>query len=380
MPPSPSTASTTSRSGTCTAPRRSAGRGALRRLPAGVVLLRSGPAQVGRGRGAEAGALPRVELLPCPVPRPLATLRGALDALLADPQLAVHEAAWVHATLTDPVRPSDAMERLRRRFPNAVALAFDPQGALAAPGTLPAAARARRRRARAALRRRHARRAGRRRGARAAARRADRAPRRRASLTESRPTRCACTACELTAFQAFAGSEVVDFDALGEAGLFLLHGDTGAGKTTLLDAVCFALYGEVPGVRARDARLRSRPRRAGDAHRGRARPHLARAPAADRRAPRRRGRSCAAAASTNEATVVHRRGAGTAASGRARGAPRRGRRGARRPARDDARAVLPGRAAAQGEFARSCAPTAASGRRCCERLFDTDRFTASSTG
>lgn len=61
----------------------------------------------------------------------------------------------------------------------------------------------------------------------------------------------------LTAFQAFAGSERVDFDALGESGLFLLHGDTGAGKTTLLDAVAFALYGQVPGARARDARLRS---------------------------------------------------------------------------------------------------------------------------
>ena len=61
----------------------------------------------------------------------------------------------------------------------------------------------------------------------------------------------------LTAFQAFAGEEMVDFDELSEAGLFLLHGDTGAGKTTLLDAVCFALYGQVPGARARDARLRS---------------------------------------------------------------------------------------------------------------------------
>jgi len=61
----------------------------------------------------------------------------------------------------------------------------------------------------------------------------------------------------LAAFQAFAGAEEVDFDALSEAGLFLLHGDTGAGKTTLLDAVAFALYGQVPGARAKDARLRS---------------------------------------------------------------------------------------------------------------------------
>jgi exonuclease SbcD len=76
-----------------------------------------------------AGALPLVELLPTPVPRPLANLRGTLDALLADPRLADAEQAWVQATLTDPVRPADAMERLRRRFPHAVALAFDPQGA-----------------------------------------------------------------------------------------------------------------------------------------------------------------------------------------------------------------------------------------------------------
>jgi exonuclease SbcD len=81
-----------------------------------------------------AGALPLLELLPCPVPRALATLRGTLDELLADPRLAAHEGAWVQATLTDPVRPADAMERLRRRFPHTVALAFDPQGAGAMPG------------------------------------------------------------------------------------------------------------------------------------------------------------------------------------------------------------------------------------------------------
>jgi exonuclease SbcD len=81
-----------------------------------------------------AGALPLVALLPCPVPRPLANLRGTLDELLADPRLADLEGAWVQATLTDPVRPADAMERLRRRFPHAVALAFDPQGAGALPG------------------------------------------------------------------------------------------------------------------------------------------------------------------------------------------------------------------------------------------------------
>ena len=54
---------------------------------------------------------------------------------------------------------------------------------------------------------------------------------------------------EMTAFGPFAGTERVDFDALNDAGLFLLSGATGAGKTSILDAVCFALYGTVPGVR-----------------------------------------------------------------------------------------------------------------------------------
>lgn len=58
------------------------------------------------------------------------------------------------------------------------------------------------------------------------------------------------------AFGPFAHTENVDFDALASAGLFLLRGDTGAGKTSVLDAVCFALYGTVPGVRPTH-RLRS---------------------------------------------------------------------------------------------------------------------------
>ncbi len=53
----------------------------------------------------------------------------------------------------------------------------------------------------------------------------------------------------LTAFGPFAGTETIDFDALNDTGLFLLTGATGAGKTSILDAVCFALYGTVPGVR-----------------------------------------------------------------------------------------------------------------------------------
>ncbi len=62
---------------------------------------------------------------------------------------------------------------------------------------------------------------------------------------------------EVTAFGPFADTATVDFDALSAAGLFLLSGATGAGKTSVLDAVCFALYGGVPGERNDAKRLRS---------------------------------------------------------------------------------------------------------------------------
>ncbi|GAA1866615.1 AAA family ATPase [Actinomadura bangladeshensis] len=62
---------------------------------------------------------------------------------------------------------------------------------------------------------------------------------------------------EVAAFGPFSGTEVIDFDALSDAGLFLIQGRTGAGKTSILDAVCFALYGQVPGVRNAVKGLRS---------------------------------------------------------------------------------------------------------------------------
>ena len=62
---------------------------------------------------------------------------------------------------------------------------------------------------------------------------------------------------EVTAFGPFAETTSIDFDALSDAGLFLLSGPTGAGKSSVLDAVCFALYGDVPGDRAVAKRLRS---------------------------------------------------------------------------------------------------------------------------
>ncbi|EST19697.1 exonuclease SbcCD subunit D [Streptomyces niveus] len=63
----------------------------------------------------------------CPVPRPLARVRGALADLLDDPALTRHEEAWIEATLTDPVRPADPMARLAERFPHTLSLVFDPE-------------------------------------------------------------------------------------------------------------------------------------------------------------------------------------------------------------------------------------------------------------
>lgn len=53
----------------------------------------------------------------------------------------------------------------------------------------------------------------------------------------------------ITAFGPFGATQEIDFDALSAAGIFLLHGPTGAGKTSVLDAVCYGLYGAVPGAR-----------------------------------------------------------------------------------------------------------------------------------
>ncbi|KNX37123.1 AAA family ATPase [Luteipulveratus halotolerans] len=53
----------------------------------------------------------------------------------------------------------------------------------------------------------------------------------------------------IEAFGPFAAAEEIDFDALSAHGLHLIHGATGAGKTTILDAICFALFGQLPGAR-----------------------------------------------------------------------------------------------------------------------------------
>ena len=153
---------------------------------------------------------------------------------------------------------------------------------------------------------------------------------------------------EVTAFGPFADQVSVDFDALSDAGLFLLTGATGAGKTSVLDAVCFALYGEVPGDRQTAKRLRSdqaaegvRPSVSLEVTLSGRRFRIVRSPAWER--PKKRGTG-----------LDHRAGVGAALRAtRRRLAParqpaRRDRPPDHPPGRHEPRPVLPGRDAAPG--------------------------------
>lgn len=73
----------------------------------------------------DADGLAEVRPHELPVVRGLSSLRGTLDDLLADESLADAEDHYVEATLTDALRPVDAMRRLRERFPYAVHVNWD---------------------------------------------------------------------------------------------------------------------------------------------------------------------------------------------------------------------------------------------------------------
>lgn len=62
---------------------------------------------------------------------------------------------------------------------------------------------------------------------------------------------------KMNAFGPYASFEEVNFEELGEKGLFLITGNTGAGKTTIFDAITFALFHRTSGTDREITTLRS---------------------------------------------------------------------------------------------------------------------------
>ena len=62
----------------------------------------------------------------------------------------------------------------------------------------------------------------------------------------------------MSAFGPYAGETTIDFEKLGQSGLYLITGDTGAGKTTIFDAIVYALYDKTSSDERKPAMLRSK--------------------------------------------------------------------------------------------------------------------------
>lgn len=79
----------------------------------------------------DAAGLAEVRRHELPVPRPLATLSGELAGLLEDPEHEQWREHFLSITVTDRVRPIDAMRLLQDRFPYAVHMDWRPDGGVA---------------------------------------------------------------------------------------------------------------------------------------------------------------------------------------------------------------------------------------------------------
>ena len=61
----------------------------------------------------------------------------------------------------------------------------------------------------------------------------------------------------MQAFGPYAGRVTVDFDKLGNSGIYLITGDTGAGKSTIFDGITYALFDKTSLEERQPSSLRS---------------------------------------------------------------------------------------------------------------------------
>jgi exonuclease SbcD len=74
------------------------------------------------------GEVSAVETVDWSAGRKLAVLRGRIEDLLQDPEHAWAEDRWCQVTVTDPVRPPQAYQRLKERFDGLLNFVLEPEG------------------------------------------------------------------------------------------------------------------------------------------------------------------------------------------------------------------------------------------------------------